>query len=61
MAAQDRHAGSEFLEPRHHRRRYTIYEFDHGNSADGTITRRVEPRHTGQGGTGLAEATIGFV
>ena len=59
MVAQDRHAGSKFLEPRHHRHRHTIYEFDHSNSpnVNGTITGRMEPRYAGRGGTGLAEAT----
>ena len=61
MAAQDGHAGCKFLERRHHCHWYTIYEFEHGNSADRTITGREEPRYTEQGGTGLAEATQGLV
>ena len=60
MAVQDGHTSSKFLEPRHHRHRHTIHEFDHSSSADGTITGHVEPRYAGQGGTGLAEATKGM-
>ena len=46
MAAQDRHAGAKFLEPRHHHHWQTTDEFNHGNTADGTAIGRAGPHYT---------------